>query len=357
MFYIIKRNKIRLLLSFILFLLSIGILCYLMLCSDISNIQFFVLISLFCCFFSKSLYTVNVVFSKIQGNEKKYELIPFLNIFNTILSEDFDNSEWKSWNKNKIGFYFYSGDINKIKNLPVVIKSNFKFKSDFLYRLTTLSEYYFLFIKKNYLGNKNFQAYLKQRKENRTYALLTNFEDTLTLVSVDIRDAIVDQKILGKELLLDSLPLNSSQLLLPKRKEKYVLRSMSDNHFINGIQINILLIVDEKMIVSLDSIPNCFYSFTTIGSCENVNSFCEMQVKRYLRTEDIKVNLCSINLSCEDVGAPIFVCEVFLSESFLSEFDEKEKKFFFFNDFLKLSNVDEKTLMLQHALQKSFVSN
>ena len=127
MFYIIKRNKIRLLLSFILFLLSIGILCYLMLCSDISNIQFFVLISLFCCFFSKSLYTVNVVFSKIQGNEKKYELIPFLNIFNTILSEDFDNSEWKSWNKNKIGFYFYSGDINKIKNLPVVIKSNFKF--------------------------------------------------------------------------------------------------------------------------------------------------------------------------------------------------------------------------------------
>lgn len=350
MFYVIRRNKIRLAFSFILFFLSIGILCYLMLCSDISNIQFFILIFLFCCFISKSLYTLNIIFSRIQGNEKNYELVPFLNISNTILSRDFDNSRWKIWSKNNTGFYFYSGDINEIKNLPILINSNVKLKNDFLYRLTTLSEYYFLFIKKDYLGNRNFHDYLKQRGDNKTYALLSDFEGTLSMTVVDIRDAIVDQKILGRELVLDSLVLNSSQLLLSKRKDKYVLKSIRSNHFINGIQINILFVTEDKMVAIFDSIPNYFYSFTDIGDCETVNVFCENQVKRYLKINDINVNLCEITLSCEDVGAPVLVCEVLLSDQFLNRFCKDEIRFLFLDDFLKWNNVDEKILMLQRAV-------
>lgn len=130
MFYVIRRNKIRLAFSFILFFLSIGILCYLMLCSDISNIQFFILMFLFCCFISKSLYTLNIIFQEYRKWEELW-ISSFLSISNTILSRDFDNSRWKIWSKNNTGFYFYSGDINEIKNLPILINSNVKLKNDF----------------------------------------------------------------------------------------------------------------------------------------------------------------------------------------------------------------------------------
>lgn len=352
MFYIIKRNKIRLSISFILFLLSIVILCYLMLSSDIKIGTFLILIFLFCCFFSKSLFIINRVFSKIQGNEKNYRLVPFLNISNTELSKDFDKSVWKSWHKGKTGFYFYSGDITTIKNLPVVIKPSIKLKSDFLYRLTLLSEYYFLFIKKDYLDNKSFRDFLKQREENKTYALLSDFKDSLVLTSVDIRDALLDQKILGRELLLDSICLSSSRLLFSENNGKYILKSMENDHFINGIQLNVLFVTDGDTVVVFDSIPNCFYSFTKIDICETVDKFCKAEVRRYLNTDDIEVDLCGVYLSCEDVSALVLVCTVFLSTQFFSSY-RGEMQFLSFNDFLALKDVNEKTLMLQHALRVS----
>ena len=108
------------------------------------------------------------------------------------------------------------------------------------------------------------------------------------------------------------------------------------------------------MVVLFDSVSSCFYSYTDVDEFDTLNTFCQVQVKRHLGTDNIEVDFCGVSLSCEDVGAPILICKVFLTTQFFSMFNEERVEFISFKDFLKLDAVDEKKLMLQHILQNNF---
>lgn len=347
MIYVFKRNSLRVLFALVAAIFGINCIVQFATNDSLSLFQLFLLLFFFCAGTSFSLKLFSDLFCKLPGNFYKYNLKSCLTINNTKLTNGYKALGFKEKRMNGYGFFAQSRSSKKMNELLVQYKKRYHLNYEFKCRLRFMSYYFHLWNQKRKKSKSDLHSkhFVKRHDIGKTFVLCEDPESNFCIKTVDVRDAIVDQKLLGRSLQLDNKILNDSASILQKEGDFYTFRPLRENGKVNGLQMNVLFLTESGEVIDSESIQRNFYSYTKIPKVNTLQEFCMEQSSYHVKKAGslLSVHFLGYALSVQDVGAPVLNCKAVVKQS-SSDF------LITIEDFLNSPASDEKTAMLQYFI-------